>query len=434
MRVYREKYSLISGSMKKIAVCMTVQIAMMSAVALHGMPFISYADRAGDMYISVSSSYYQVKGDMNGYSKIDWDTYQSHLKDSDTYDWNDPVQGIDQLQVTYEQKDQDIFVKGVKVFTLPKDPENNEWGVHYSVSSIQEIKPPDGRVFYYIRSDDGMARPNSYGESDDLVEVKDGKVIHHIQVYESLQYITSDVWRSTQCFSGAGLYVLTQHSISGKFKDMALSGAAMEVALKDKRTFKPMNEDIQHIGDMGDSAIFSIQCRDSKGNMTPVIRVYEVRRDGKVYEQNEKTKSLYGKLFVHDYKVYSIEQNGQVLRRLADGRSLYFGGSATDLGSFKKLKETAFKGKLPVYEYRKGKYICLEDLTLLGYGMKWDAKSRVGHWTYTGKKSGKPHVFKKTTIYDNDVYATFNGEYLHIYNCEGYSLVRLDDVEWRVKQ
>lgn len=53
--------------------------------------------------------------------------------------------------------------------------------------------------------------------------------------------------------------------------------------------------------------------------------------------------------------------------------------------------------------------------------MKWDAKAKVGHWTYSGKKTGKAHVFKKTTIYDNDVFATLNGEYLHLYNCEGYS-------------
>lgn len=248
--------------------------------------------------------------------------------------------------------------------------------------------------------------------------------------------MNSDVWRSTACYSGAGLYILTQHSISGKLKDRDMMQAAVEYAKKKGQIYDPMNEDVKHIGDMGTSAFFAIQSRDKKGHILPLIRTYEVYDDGGVRERDEKTKGLYlnGNMFIYDYHIYSIEQDGQVLRRLDNGRSLYFGGSATNLGSFKKIKETAFKGKLPLYEYRGDRYICLEDLTMLGYSMKWDAKTRVGHWTYTGKKTGKPHVFKKSIIYDNDVFATLNGEYLHIYNAEGYSLVALDDVEWRVKK
>lgn len=419
--------------MNKKIICLLLSCCLYSCLSTNSPSFATPTD----LYLSAGNSgYYKIKDDLSAYEKIDLDTYEAHLPQSDTAIWSDPVIGFDEVKVNYEQKDRDIFVKGVKVLTLPKDsPDANDWGPHYTVSAIYEIKPSSGRTFYSILTNDGMTKPNSYGETNDLVEVKDNKVIHHIKVYQFLRYVSDDTWRSTACYSGAGLYVLTQHSISGKYKDMDMRGAALAYASKNGHTFKWSEDDVVHIGDMGTSAFFSIQSRDKLGRELPLKRIYEVFRDGKVSMREEQSRSLSvdRNIFIHNYRIYALEQDEQVLRRLNDRRSLYFGGSATNLGTFKKLKETAFKAQLPVYEYKNSKYICLEDLTLLGYTMKWDAKAKVGHWTYTGKKTGKAHVFKKTTIYDNDVFATLNEEYLHLYNCEGYSLVKLSDIDWRVK-
>lgn len=383
-----------------------------------------------EMFLYLNNTYYSVKADLSSFKKITSEAYdQAPLNHPDVFYYNrdERVKGINAVKVPYEEKGEDIFVKGVKIFTLQKDPVNAVIDVDYSVSAIYEMATPDQRLFYYIINDDGVTRPNSYGDTDDLVEVKNEKVIHHIQVYDDLEYLNSDTWQSVAKFSGAGVNFYRRHSMSGKYKELDLHEAVMNFAKKEGATYKPEVTDVKFIGKMDHSLILSLKCRDNKGKIIPKTNVYEVTRDNRIWNRKESVKTLSNDLFVYNYTVFSIEQQGQVIRRVSDLKSIYLSGNAKNLGEIKKTKNTLYAAKLPIYEYRGEEYICLEDIKLLGYAMKWDAKNRVGHWIKTGKKTGKIHVFNKTTVYDNDVFASINGEYVHIYNVEGYSLIKTQD-------
>lgn len=372
-----------------------------------------------------NTHFYQVNPDFNGFKAVSREVYTSTEALTHT-----PVSGINSIKVPFEQKDRDIYVDDIKVLALPNDPERS-LDVHYVVDNIYKIQTPDQRTFYYIQSGLDAAFPNSYGETDDLVEVKDGKVVQSLLVYDYLQYINSNLWRSTECVSGADYYARHQLSLGSKPTDVNLSEKVVKTAIQNKDLFEEDISAARYIGDIGANAIFRVQCSDAKGMVLPLVKFYAVTIDGKVTARPECTKkfTFYSEnIFIYNGDILSLEQDDRVLRNLTTKRNLYFEGSAKNLGMFTKTKQTAFKRKLPVYEYRNEKYICLEDLRLLGYAMKWDAKTRIGHWNYTGKKSGNIHEFKSRTIYDNDVYAAINGRYYRIYNAEGYSLIRLDEL------
>lgn len=392
-------------------------------------------------YLSTSENNYMNGNFMSGggssdtakWMKVDAELKNSELISNEQYNTevslynkqieNQPeVIGIPYKKIQFKIDKNDLLVDGFRFLNVrPKE----EGDVQYNIYGVYRVQIDKHQVNYFVKIENNMPHINAYN-TNKLITVIDGKVLKAADVYENLEFIAKDTWRSNFNVSG------TRHTYIHKLGHMNISDCdyVLNNLVKSKVIKSKDNYELIYVGNDNQKILFSLTELVNGVVVNPNIRFITLDRSNKVIIRKEKFRATYpdDKFWFLNNQIYALAQDNQIIKNLTKGNHIFINGS-NKLGKFTLDKQTFSKNKLPLYKYNGEHYICIEDLPVLGYELKWDAKERIGNWQYTGTRRGTFHKFTDTEIYDNDVFARVDGTLFHIYNAEGYSIIKLNELK-----
>lgn len=363
-------------------------------------------------------SYFYFNTMPSGYLKVDDKLKTAKWIDDNQYnlETENPIVPPVLKKTDFSFKDDFVIVKGIKILKVKPEERAPIYVDGPIVQSVSILKEINGHTFYLVE-----LMNNGYDTTNYLVDIFNGKVVWSTKVYKYLEYIDLNTWRSS--FDGKFVKCTYIHR-KGK-EPVFMNEYIADKLLATKVIDDKAKYQVDYIGQEGNTILYSLVERTLEKVLSPTIRFVQVDQSNHILLRKEKLRSLDYRIWYYNNQIYALTQDGQIIKNLSNKQEIYINGQK-NLGSFQKTSQTFSKYKLPIYQYRGEKYICLEDLSVLGYKLSWDSKEKIGNWVAAKGAKGTIHQFKSTKIYDNDVFARVEGKLYHIYNAEGYSFIKLD--------